>query len=117
MNRLKTLLSTLSASLLLLAAPAFAGDGPSGIPLPKDAKSTGAAPGGAGKIVTYDVQRGRDAVAKELEELLRKDGWKVDSNEKSPRGSVRMTVSKDKTVVKLSLAGDATRCAIILTLP
>jgi hypothetical protein len=113
------LLALVLGMMLMLAAgqAALAGNGPSGFPLPKDATGGAAAPGGGGKIVVYDVPRGRDAVAAEVKQLLAKDGWKLDSEQTSPRGSVRLVASKAGTVVKASLAGDAQRAALILTLP
>jgi hypothetical protein len=111
-------MKTLVASLLLalFCSFAWAGDGPGGLPLPKDAVSQGNAPGGGGKIVVYGVPRSIAAAYAELKELLAKDGWKIDSEEKSPRGTVRMVVSKDKTI-KVSIAGEGDKASFIITLP
>jgi hypothetical protein len=65
----------------------------------------------------YEVPRSRDAVAAEIRVLLTQDGWTTDASELSPRGSVRLTASKDGKTVKASVAGDASRAALILTLP
>ena len=103
--------------VLLAMASAWGAPGPHGFPLPKDAKGAGAAPGAGGKIVIYEVPRARDAVAVELKDLLVKGGWKLDAEEKSPRGSVRFVVSKGGVTIKASLAGQGDRAALILTLP
>jgi hypothetical protein len=92
-------------------------EGPGGFPLPADGESKGEAPGGGGKIVVYEFPRGRDEVAAELEALVKSEGFTVDGNDKSPKGSIRMTMSKDGKTFKASVAGDATRSAIIITLP
>jgi hypothetical protein len=87
-------------------------------PLPKDAGAAEAAPGGGGKIVTHQVPRGRDAVVAEVRELLKKDGWQVTRDDKSPSGrAVRIEVKKSETLIKASFTGDDARTVIILTLP
>gem|GEM_PF-6066259 len=91
--------------------------GAGGFPLPSGATGGSGAPGGGGKIVMYEVPRSRDAVAAEVRVLLTQDGWTTDASELSPRGSVRLTASKDGKTVKASVAGDASRAALILTLP
>lgn len=100
-----------------LGVEVLAGDGPGGFPLPRDAKAAGEAPGGGGKNLVYEVARGRDAVVSEMRQLLKKDGWKITSDEKSPRGSVRLTVTKGGTTIKASVAGEGEKSGIILTLP
>lgn len=92
-------------------------EGPRGFPLPADATSKGNAPGGGGKIVTYEVPRARDDVADELEKLLEDEGFTIDSKEKSPKGSRRLSASKDGKTFKASVAGEGEQSAIILTLP
>jgi len=87
-------------------------------PLPKDATGGESAPGGGGKIVMHQVPRGRDAVITEVRELLKKGGWTVVKDEASPSGrAIRLEVKQGATVIKASFTGDATRTAIILTLP
>lgn len=84
-------------------------------PLPKDATAPKAAPGGAGKIESYEVPRAKDAVLAELREALKKAGWLISKEEASPRGTVRLEVKKGDRVVKVSVLGDATKTALILT--
>jgi hypothetical protein len=91
--------------------------GEGGFPLPADATDEGPAPGGGGKILTYDVPRGRDIVAEDLRKLLQSDGWRLDEDELSPRGSIRITTTKDGATFKVSIAGDGERSKIILTVP
>ena len=108
--------ATSFALLLALAASAFAG-GANGFPLPKDAGPGGAAPGGGGKIQVFNVPRGKDAVLAELRAQLKADGWTTEVDQTSPRGAVRLELKKGTVVIKASLTGDASRTAIILTLP
>ena len=91
--------------------------GPAGFPLPLDAEDAGAAPGGGGKIVIFKVGRPSDAVIAEVKTLAQKDGWKLDSEEKSPKGATRWMWSKDGTIVGTRLVGDGAQTAIIVTAP
>jgi hypothetical protein len=91
--------------------------GPGGFPMPKDATEEGPAPGGGGKIIVFSIPRGRGDVAEELRALVKADGWSLDSDETSPRGSIRMAVTKGGTTIKASVAGDETRSQLILTVP
>ncbi len=88
------------------------------LPLPKDASAPKDAPGGGGAIKVYEVPRGRDAVVTEMRELLKKGSWAITKDDPSPSGrAVRLEVTHDKKVYKVSFTGDATRTAIIVTAP
>ena len=87
-------------------------------PLPKDATPAEAAPGGGGKIWTHQVPRGRDVVIGEIRDLLKKGAWTITKDDSSPSGrAIRLEVKKGDKLIKASFTGDATRTAIILTLP
>ena len=87
-------------------------------PLPKDATAPTAAPGGGGAIQVYQVPRGRDAVIAEMRELFKAGGWAITKDDPSPSGrAIRLEVTKDKKVYKVSFTGDASKTAIIVTLP
>jgi hypothetical protein len=86
-------------------------------PIPKDATAPQDAPGGRGKIQTYQVPRGRDAVLAEVRGALKAGGWTVVKDETSPRGAVRLEVKKGELTWKASFVGDAAKTAIVLTLP
>jgi hypothetical protein len=88
-----------------------------GLPLPPDAIEKGPAPGSGNGILVYEVPRGRELAATELRTSVSSAGWKIDSDETSPRGSVRIVLSKGGTIVKVSVAGDSTRASLIVTLP
>jgi hypothetical protein len=117
-------------AIMLCSTPAFADVAPpkptpvkpkpaeAKFPLPKDATGGESQPGGAGKIQMHQVPRGRDAVITEVRALLKKDGWTIAKDEASPSGrAIRLEVKKGATLIKASFTGDATRTAIILTLP
>jgi hypothetical protein len=53
-------------------------------PLPKDAAPPAAVKGGEGRIRTYEVPRGRDAVVAEVRTALGNGGWKIVKDEASP---------------------------------
>lgn len=87
-------------------------------PLPKDARAPEAVKGGGGKIGTYDVPRGRDAVTAEVRASLKKDKWEIVKDEPSPSGNAtRIQAKKGGQLWKVSFTGDATRTVIILTRP
>lgn len=86
-------------------------------PIPKDAAAPGDAPGGGGKIKTYEVARPKDAVLTELRDALKKGGWTIAKDEASPRGAVRLEVTKGGKTWKASVVGDAAKTVIVLTLP
>jgi hypothetical protein len=118
------------AALLAAPAPALADKAPEPkpapkkpdaagdqFPIPKDATAPQDAPGGRGKIQTYQVPRGKDAVIAEVRAALKAGGWTIVKDETSPRGAVRLDVKKGDRTWKASLLGDATKTAIVLTLP
>jgi hypothetical protein len=87
-------------------------------PVPKDATGGESQPGGGGKILLYQVPRGRDAVVTEVRELLKTGGWVIAKDDSSPSGrAIRIEVKKGDKTYKVSFTGDDTRTAIILTLP
>jgi hypothetical protein len=86
-------------------------------PIPKDATAPAEAPGGRGKIQTYQVPRGKDAVIAEVRGALKAGGWTIARDETSPRGAVRLEVKKGERTWKASFVGDAAKTAIVLTLP
>jgi len=87
-------------------------------PLPKDAAAPQAAKGGGGRIQTFSVPRGREAVVTEVRGLLKAGRWEIMKDEPSPSGNaIRLTVKKSGRVWKASFTGDATRTVLILTAP
>lgn len=87
-------------------------------PLPRDAAPPKAAKGGGGRIQTYEVPRGRDAVVAEVKAALGKGGWKIAKEDLSPsKAAVRLQVEKNAKLWRVSFVGDATRTQIILTVP
>ena len=124
---MRTLRSIILASSLLTTTLAFA-DAPKpkppavapsdDLPLPKDASAPKDAPGGGGAIRFYEVPRGRDAVVAEMRELFKTNHWDVTKDDPSPSGrAVRLELTHDKKVWKVSFTGDASRTAIIVTAP
>jgi hypothetical protein len=99
-------------------APAKPAPAAADLPLPKDATAPSEAPGGGGKIRVYQVPRGRDVVIAEVRELLKAGKWTITKDDPSPSGrAIRIEVQRGDTVYKVSFTGDATRTAIIVTLP
>jgi len=87
-------------------------------PVPRDAKPPTAAKGGGGRIQTYEIPRGKDAVAAEVRADLKAAGWEITSDQVSPNGgAIRLVVKKGSEVWRASLSGDATRTALIVTSP
>jgi hypothetical protein len=107
----------LLAAVLTGAAAVDSIEGPHGFPLPKDAVEGGEVPGGGGKVRVYEVPRGREAAAAEERKLLAAAGWKITSDELSPKGTVRLTTEKKGVVIGASIAGTDKKASIILTLP
>jgi hypothetical protein len=109
--------------LVGLATPASAQDepkskaGPKGFPLPADAGEGAPAPGGGDKILVFKVPRGAKVIADEERGFLKKEGWTIDSDETSPRGAIRLQVTKGDVKIKASITGDDKQAAIIVTLP
>lgn len=91
--------------------------GPKGLPLPLDSGPPESAPGGGGKILTYQIPRGVKLVVKEQREFLKQESWTIDSDETSPRGALRLVVTKNGTTIKLSMLGDDRKTAFVVTLP
>lgn len=91
--------------------------GPQGFPLPADAGEPESAGGGGGKILVFKVPRGRDAVVADQKALLAKGGYAIDDENTSPKGALRLTVSKGGKTFKVSILGDDTQTGIILTVP
>ena len=53
-----------------------------------------------------------------LRKIIDAEGWKIDAEQASPSGAaMRLTVSKDGAPFKVSVTGDDTRAAIIVTPP
>jgi hypothetical protein len=99
-------------------APPAAAKADAAFPVPKDAVGPENAPGADGKIVVYQVPRGRDVVIAEVVKALEAGGWTIGKNAGSPSGrAVRLEVAKGETRYKASFTGDATRTSLILTLP
>jgi len=87
-------------------------------PLPKDAAAPKAAKGGGGRIQTFSVPRGREAVVTEVRGLLQAGRWEITKDEPSPSGNaIRLTVKKSGRVWKASFTGDDQRTVLILTAP
>jgi hypothetical protein len=102
-------LFTIPASAAPVAVPNF-----HGLRIPDGGKAQGAAPGGQGKIIVYTYGKTPTALAIALVALLKKDGWKTESHQKSPRGTQRLTVSRQGKTVKISVAGVGPKSALIL---
>jgi len=117
MHLVRSLVLLVLAALLTAAAPADSIEGPHGFPLPKDAVEGGEVPGGGGKVRVYEVPRGREAAAAEERKLLAAGGWKITTDEVSPRGTIRLTTEKKGVVIGASIAGTDKKASIILTLP
>lgn len=87
-------------------------------PLPADAKAPAAVKGGGGKIRTYSVDRGKDAVTDEVRAALKKAKWEIVKDEPSPSGNAtRIQAKQAGKLFKVSFTGDAKRTVIILTVP
>ena len=87
-------------------------------PVPKDATTPEDAPGGGGAIKVYTVPRGRDAVIAEMRTAFKDGGWTISKDDPSPSGrAIRLEVTKSDKVYKVSFTGDATKTAMIVTLP
>jgi hypothetical protein len=114
---MRSILQKSVAALALVFALNAVAELPASFPLPKDAGKSEAAPGGGGKIQVFEVPRGKDAVLAELRRGLATGGWELVSDETSPRGAVRLQIKRENTTLKVSLTGDATRTALIVTLP
>ena len=118
-------------AVTLLSTPAVAAPSPDAPPtkpakpdatpglrwIPKDATGGASQPGGGGKILMYEVARGQDVVVAEVRDLLKKAKLKILKEEKSPRGTVRLELIDTGKLYKVSVTGDATRSAIIVTMP
>ena len=91
--------------------------GPKGFPLPLDSGEAKEAEGGGGKILTYQVPRGSELVVKELRGFLKQEAWVIDSDKTSPRGAIRLVVTKNNTTIKVSIVGDERQTVLVLTLP
>ncbi len=92
--------------------------GSADFPLPKDAGSPSAAPGGGGKISVYQVPRGRDVVVTEVKDALKQGGWTLAKDDPSPSGrAIRLEAKKGDKTYKVSFTGDASKTALILTSP
>jgi hypothetical protein len=91
---------------------------PDWFPLPTDAEAPAPTKGSEGRITTYRVPRGRDAVVTECRAALKSGGWEITKDEPSPSGNaLRLTVKKNGAIWKASFTGDASRTVIILTSP
>jgi hypothetical protein len=98
--------------------PTAALDGPGGFPLPVDATPSTQPGMNVDSIKSFMVPRGREVAAAEVKALLVERGWTIDSEDVSPRGSIRLaTTDKEGKQFKVSFAGDDTQAAIIITLP
>lgn len=107
-----------SAERLQTGAQAKPAPAATSLPLPKDATAPSDAPGGGGKIQVYQVPRGRDAVVAEVRGLWKAASWTITKDDPSPSGrAIRIEVKKGDALYKVSFTGDATRTAIIVTLP
>jgi hypothetical protein len=97
--------------------PATFKAGPDGFPLPLDADDGTPVPEGGGKLTVFKVPRGKTVVADELKATVIADGWTIDAEEVSPRGAIRLDISKDGKSFKARMTGDDTQTALILTVP
>lgn len=91
-------------------------EGPGGFPLPVDAEKDEQK--SAGPIAVFVVPRGKGSALEEMHAILAAEGWKIDSEEASPsNAAMRLTVSKNGDTFKVSVTGDETKAAIIVTPP
>lgn len=116
-------------ALLLLAPPAALAEAPpvppaqkpaatATFPLPEGATGDTAVKGGGGRIRTYQVARGRDAVATETRAALKKGAWEITKDEPSPSGNaIRITAKKAGKEWVARFTGDAAKTTLILTAP
>lgn len=75
----------------------------------------GPPPHGGTDMVVYEYPLARDALAAAARAVLAQHGWTIDSDETSPRGSVRMVVTRGQSTVDLRVAGEGERAALIVT--
>jgi hypothetical protein len=84
-----------------------------GLKVPSGGTSS-APPHGGTSMVIYRYMTSRETLATQLKQTLDAEKWKVDEEAKSPRGSVRMKVSKGGNSLRLSIAGVGTQAALII---
>ena len=112
------LITPLAPAVVYAEAPAAPAEAEPVFPLPKDAKAPEAVKGGGGKIRTYNVPRGKAAVADELRAALKAGAWEIVKDEASPSGNAtRIQAKKAGKVWRASVTGDTARSVIILTVP
>ena len=75
----------------------------------------GPPPHGGNDMVVYQYPMPVDPLNAGLRSLLDAHGWTIDSDETSPRGSIRLTVSKGDTTYDVRIAGEGGTASIILS--
>lgn len=92
--------------------------GSGGLHIPFGGMARGAAPGGRGKIVIYSYRGSAPLLDRRLRRTLRRFGWKIVSQTRSPRGAIRLRAARAGLLVRLSIVaarrGGAT---LIITKP
>ncbi|MCA9666563.1 MAG: hypothetical protein KC503_13270 [Myxococcales bacterium] len=118
---IKRILGAAAAAVLIVALSGSAQAAPIRVPgfhglrIPGGGRAMGAAPGGRGRIVIYSYQLARDMLGAKALRLAKRDGWKVTSKEKSPRGSWRIKLARRGKRVGIRVAGRGPRASLILT--
>ncbi len=91
---------------------------PYDFPMPKDASESMSPGMSVGDMIkTYEVPRSKEIVSAEERQLIEAAGWKILSDELSPRGTLRLKVEKNGVKIAVSVTGTSDRTAIIVTFP
>jgi hypothetical protein len=75
----------------------------------------GPPPHGGTDMVGYQYTMSRDALNTAMLATMAAHGWTVQSEEVSPRGSIRRVVVNGQTTIDLRIAGEGDAAAIIIT--
>lgn len=86
-----------------------------GLRIPAGGVDRGAQPGGGGRIVLYTYSIPKTSLDTLTRQQLKADGWAIVSDQRSPRGTVRLVVSKGGAQVRISVTGHGPQSALILT--
>ncbi|MCA9522166.1 MAG: hypothetical protein KC609_14400 [Myxococcales bacterium] len=86
-----------------------------GLRIPTGGVDRGAQPGGGGRILLYTYSETKESLSVRLRAQLKQDGWQIVSDQRSPRGTARLTVSKSGVQIRISITGHGPQSALILS--